>query len=142
WLLGLVLALVSGSAAAQEEAGALLARSLAQGDNVALSGEQVTAVTGPGGVRREVVQAIRRRANRVRIDYLAPPGVRGQSMVDDGHTYRLYLPRFRLIEEGPSQVQRGAAQKQRTLAQLRKGRIDVRLERDEAVAGRAAAVVV
>src|SRR5206468_11073756 len=133
WLLGLVLALVSGSAAAQEEAGALLARSLTQGDSVALIGEQVTAVTGPGGVRREVVQAIRRRANRVRIDYLAPPGVRGQAMVDDGRSYHLFLPRFRLVEEGPSQLQRGATQKQRLLLQLRKGRVDVRFERDEVV---------
>jgi outer membrane lipoprotein-sorting protein len=142
WFVGLLLTLVSGSAAAQEDVRALLERSLIQGDGVALSGEQVTAATGPAGVRREVVQSIRRRANRVRIDYLAPPGVRGQVMVDDGRSYRLFLPRFRLIEEGPSQVQRGAAQQQRLLVQLRRGRLDVRFDRDEAVAGRPARVLV
>jgi outer membrane lipoprotein-sorting protein len=141
WLLSLALALVSGSAAAQEDARALLARSLGQSDGVALVGEQVTAVTGPAGGRREVVQAIRRRANHLRIDYLNPPGVQGQVMVDDGRTYRLFLPRFRLVEEGPSRLPGGAAQQQRLLLQLRRGRLDVRLEREETVAGRPARVV-
>src|SRR5207248_3085858 len=101
---------------------------------------QVTEVVGPAGGRRQTEQWIRRKAGRLRIEYLAPPGVRGEVLVDDGEEARLYRPRLGVVEEGPSQVRKGEQQKANQIRQLERGRILVTEEPPEAVAGRPARV--
>ncbi len=117
-----------------------MVRSLREGDAVPLTGEQVTVVVH-GATRREVVQAVRRSGGRLRLDFLAPPGVVGQVVLDDGRAYRHFKPRLRVLEEGESRLARTHAQQQRQLAQILRGRIAVQEEREELVAGRRARVV-
>src|SRR5205807_10288631 len=68
----------------------------------------------------------------------APPGVRGEVLVDDGQDARLYRPRLGVVEEGPSQVLKGEQQKTNQIRQLERGRIVVTEEAPETVAGRPA----
>lgn len=93
-------------------------------------------MVGPAGGRRQTEQWIRRKPGRLRIEYLAPPGVRGEVLVDDGEEARLYRPRLGVVEEGPSQVRKGEQQKATQIRQLERGRLLVNEEPSEAVAGR------
>lgn len=121
--------------AAAQDARTLAIRALQDGENVPLTGEQVTVVVN-GGKPRDAAQVIHRLPGRLRIDYHSPPGVAGEIAVDDGRTFQLYLPRFGIIEEGESRLAKGDLQRKRLAAAIFRGQGIVEEGPPDVVAGR------
>jgi outer membrane lipoprotein-sorting protein len=130
---GAAMAFWAARGAAAEDARQILLRSLAP-RAAAYSGEQVTEVTGPLGVARQVRQQVYRAGNVLRIEFPA-----GQILFDDGTEQRFYLPRLNEVRRSPSRTGPQAVQHLRR--QLLGPRAVCALLPDESIAGRPAWVV-
>src|SRR5947207_4490957 len=104
-----------------QDAREVLIRSLEQESHVSFAGYQTTVVTDGGKVRR-AAQVVKRQApNKLRIEYLAPQHLKGEVVVDDGTRLRRYIPALRVVEEGPSRLQRSLDRHRDRIRDLREG---------------------
>lgn len=115
----------------------LLQRSLNPGQ-VSFTGEQtVVTAGGSGGARRKAAQArVYRQGAVLRVEY-----ANGQILLDDGSSSRLYLPRQRLVEQGPSRSAGARATLQRAARAGARARSHLELLESGQVAGRPAYLV-
>src|SRR5881409_2245120 len=78
-----------------QDARETLLRHLERGGGVTFAGRQTTVVTTDGRTRRTEQVVKRRGTSKLRIEYLAPPRLRGELVVDDGESFRHYIPALR-----------------------------------------------
>ncbi len=119
----------------------VLLRSLERESAATYAGVQTTVVTDAGKVRRTEQVVKRRGLEKLRIEYLAPPRLRGELIVDDGTRFRHYHPALNLMEEGPSRLQRARQRHQERLKGLRAGNQEVALGGEEILLGRRVTMV-
>lgn len=140
----LLLALLgTGAAGAALDGREVLVRSLEREGQVDYEGLQATVVSWGRGRESRTEQIVKfKRPNRLRIEYLAPPRLKGDVVVDDGTRLRRFVRALGIVEEGPSPP-RGFSGRQRPELEraLRRGALSVSLEGEETVAGRRAWVV-
>ena len=129
---------VGGQAQSDPAAAALLRRMLASENNLALSGTQVTVVSGGATSEQHV---LRNGARALRLDYLRPPQMKGEQIVDNGRNYYHFLPEQHRWETQPSQVQSLRVRVPQVLGQVRRGELRVQMLGQDTVAGRACSVI-
>jgi outer membrane lipoprotein-sorting protein len=124
-----------------QDAREVLIRSLEQESHVSFAGYQTTVVTDGGKVRR-AAQVVKRQApNKLRIEYLAPQHLKGEVVVDDGVRLRRYIPSLRVVEEGPSRLQRSLERHRTRIRDLREGKRTATLVGESSLLGRPVTIV-
>jgi outer membrane lipoprotein-sorting protein len=124
-----------------QDARDVLLHSLERERAAAYEGLQTTTITDGGKTRRTEQVVKRRPPGKLRIEYLSPPRLKGELVVDDGDRYRHYIPALRVMEDGPSRLQRAMQRHQAHLQSLREGRTPVALQGEETLLGRKVDVV-
>lgn len=118
-----------------------LIRSLEREPAVSFEGIQRTEVTS-GGKTRRAAQIVKRRApDKLRIEYLEPARLKGELVIDDGQHLRRSISSLKVIEEGPSRLQRAQQRQSSRIRALRAGKTPVSFVRDDTLLGRRVTVV-
>jgi outer membrane lipoprotein-sorting protein len=124
-----------------QDARDVLIHSLEQESRVSYAGYQTTVVTD-GGRARRAAQIVKRLApNRLRIEYLAPSHLKGELVVDDGTRLRRSIPALRVVEEGPSRLQRSLQRHRDRIRDLREGKRTATLVGESSLLGRPVTIV-
>jgi outer membrane lipoprotein-sorting protein len=119
-----------------QDARETLLRHLERGGGATFAGLQTTVVTTDGKTRRTEQVVKRRGSSKLRIEYLAPPRLKGELVVDDGESFRHYIPALRVMEEGPSRLQRSLKHQTERLRSLQPGEATVSVGGEETLLGR------
>jgi outer membrane lipoprotein-sorting protein len=130
---------LAGEAPSAEQ---VILRSLEQEGQVDYEGLQITLIDR-GAREQRTEQVVKfKRPNRLRIEYLEPPRMRGDVVVDDGARTRRFVRALGVVAEVPRES-RGLSREQRPqlLRAVRRGALRLALEGEESVAGRRAWVV-
>jgi outer membrane lipoprotein-sorting protein len=139
----IVVALVGLPAAAQAPTPReVLLRSLQQEGQFDYQGTQSTIVK-VGAKEHRTDQIVKfKRPNRLRIEYLAPPRLKGDVVLDDGERTRRFVRRLGIVEEGPAIARAFDPKRRRQIARaVRTGQLQLTLAGEDAVAGRRAWVL-
>jgi outer membrane lipoprotein-sorting protein len=140
-LAALTALLLVGAPLRAEDGREVMIRSLEREGKVNYEGVQTTVVQ-EGGEKRRTRQVVKRRGLRqLRIEYLLPPRLRGELVVDDGVHCRHYIPALSLVEEGPSRLEHARQRHQERLKALRTGKLPVTLVGEERLLDRKVTVV-
>jgi outer membrane lipoprotein-sorting protein len=138
-VLAVICLLVAAPLPAQDGREALI-QSLERERLATYAGLQTTTITG-GGRTRRTEQVVKRRPGKLRIEYLAPARLKGGLVVDDGKQFRRYIPSLKVVEEGPSRLQRALKRHRQQVRDLRDGKAAATLVGEETLLGRKVTVV-
>jgi outer membrane lipoprotein-sorting protein len=144
WLAGIALlgSTMAVSRADTPTAREVILRAIEESRHVDYEGLQTTVITrGAKGQRTEQIVKFK-RPNLLRIEYVAPPRLKGDVVIDDGTRTRRYVHAKGIVVEGPALVG-GKKPKNRLqiVRAIRAGKLKVVQEGEETVAGRRAWVV-
>jgi hypothetical protein len=135
---------LAGSPKAEQRAEAKRAREvmalfLRQGNRQPYVGEQVTQVMAGGLESRQLVK--HRGPWQDRIEFLSPPRMNGEIILQFGGRFAHYKPSQKVIEEGVASPEAFMGQVKNILAGIKEGRITVRLMGSQIVAEQPASIV-
>jgi outer membrane lipoprotein-sorting protein len=144
WGMALAITAVAGTpATAQTPAPReVLLRSLEQEGTFDYAGTQSTLVKN-GAKEHQTDQIVQfKHPNQLRIEYLAPPRLRGDVVIDDGVQTRRFVHKLGVIEQGPAVVRAFDPKRRRQIERaLRSGQLQVTMVGEEVVAFRRAWVI-
>ncbi|MDQ2800702.1 MAG: hypothetical protein M3Y13_13820, partial [Armatimonadota bacterium] len=119
-----------------------LLRKMLQAENtLALTGIQTTTVAHNGLDISSEQQVSRNGARALRIDYLRPPRLAGEEIVDNGRFYCHLIPARDTLELSPSQILSLRVRVPEVLRQVKSGQLIVQSAGQETVAGHACGIV-
>jgi outer membrane lipoprotein-sorting protein len=137
------IALKGSPAAAQAPtARDVLLRSLQQEGQYDYQGTQSTIVKN-GAKQNQTDQIVTfKRPNQLRIEYLAPPRLRGDVVIDDGVRTRRFAHKLGVVEEGPAVARAFDPKRRRQVARaVATGQLQLAMLDEEIMAGRRAWVL-
>ena len=123
--------------AAQE----LLKRMLQAENSLTLSGNQITTVSQNGLDISSEQMVQRNGAHAMRMDYLRPPRLAGEQIIDNGRFYCHLIPARDTLELSPSRIQVLRVRVPQIIKEIRSGRLVVQGTGVEVVAGHSCNIV-
>lgn len=129
------------AAAPESDAQSLLRRMLQAERSLPLSGSQITTVSRDGRDVTSEQRVLRNGSRALRLEYVRPPNLAGEQIVDDGRLFRRYVPATNTLEVGPSRIQRLSGRTRQVMEQITRGGLSVQVVGQETVAGRACRVI-
>lgn len=123
--------------AAQE----LLKKMLQAENSLALTGDQTTMVAHNGLDISSEQQIYRNGARSLRIDYLRPPRLAGEQIVDNGRFYCHLIPARDTLELSPSKILSLRVRVPEVIRQIKSGQLIVQSAGQETVAGHDCGIV-
>jgi outer membrane lipoprotein-sorting protein len=123
-----------------EDAREILIRSLKREREASYAAVQTTTVT-TGSRTRRTEQVVKRLPGKLRIEYREPARLKGGLVVDDGATFRRYIPSLKVVEEGTSRLGRARRRLEQQIREIREGKAEVTLVGEETLLGRKVSVV-
>lgn len=124
-----------------ETARALLQQMLKAERTLALEGDQVTTVVRNGLDVSSEQHVLRNGSRAYRLDYLRPPRLAGETVVDNGQFLWHYQPRRNQLQISPSRIRRQGAGVPQVMKQIRQGTLAIQWLGQETVAGHACGIV-
>jgi outer membrane lipoprotein-sorting protein len=140
-LAALSLLLLAAAPLRAQDARDALIHSIEMESRVSYAGIQTTVVTDRGKSRSSQQVVKRMAPDKLRIEYLAPAGQRGELVIDDGQHLRHYIPSLKVVEEGPSRVQRSLQHQQSRIRDVRAGKVNATLTSETMLLGRPVTVI-
>lgn len=129
-------------AGSPDQAARELLRKMLQAENtLALTGVQTTMVAHNGLDISSEQQVSRDGARSLRIDYLRPPRLAGEEIVDNGRLYCHLIPARDTLELSPSQILSLRVRVPEVIRQVKSGQLIVQSAGQETVAGHACGIV-
>lgn len=129
------------TAAPESSAQGLLRRMLQAERSLSLAGSQTTTISRNGRDVTSEQRVLRNGSRALRLEYVRPPALAGEQIVDDGHLFRRYVPATNTLEVGPSRIQRMRGRMRGVMEQITRGGLSVRSVGQEMVAGRACSII-
>lgn len=117
----------------------VMALFLRQGNRQPYTGEQVTQVMAGGLESRQIVK--HRGPWQDRIEFVSPPRMNGEIILQFGGRFAHYKPSQKVIEEGVASPEAFMGQVKNILTGIKEGRITVRLVGSQIVAEQPASIV-
>lgn len=132
-----------GPAASAPESGAqgLLRRMLEAERSLPLAGSQTTTISRSGHDTTSEQRVWRNGSRALRIEYVRPPRLAGEQIVDDGRLFRRYVPATNTLEVGPSRIQRLRGRMRGVMEQITRGGLSVQALGQETVAGHTCSII-
>jgi outer membrane lipoprotein-sorting protein len=106
-----------------------------------LEGDQVTTVVRNGLDVSSEQHVLRDGSRAYRLDYLRPPRLAGETVVDNGQFLWHYQPSRNRLQISPSRIRRLGAGVPRVMKQVRQGTLTIQWLGQETVAGHACGIV-
>ncbi len=119
----------------------LLQRMLQAENTLVLAGDQVTTIAQNGLDISSEQQVQRSGARAMRLDYLRPPRLAGEQIVDNGRFYCHLIPSRDTLELSPSRIQTLHVRVPEIIKQIRSGHLIVQGTGQEVVAGHLCSIV-
>ncbi len=119
----------------------LLKRMLQAENSLALTGDQITVVSRNGLDISSEQQVMRNGARALRLDYVRPPRLAGEEIIDNGRFYCHLLPAQDTLELSPSRIQTLRVRVPQVIKQIQSGRLIVQSVGQETVAGHPCVIV-
>lgn len=137
----LIAGMLLGAAWAQQpDARTVLQRMLKAEASAAFTAHQVTTISGKRSVTSEQI-VYRDGLKGMRMEYLSPPGLRGEIMVDDGKTLAHFIPKANVVKIRPSRLAALSAGTDQVAQAFSRGNLQVELVGRDEIAGRTAYIV-
>ena len=119
----------------------LLKRMLQAENSLALSGDQITTIA-QNGLDISSEQLVQRNGARaMRLDYLRPPRLAGEQIIDNGRFYCHLIPAKDTLELSPSRIQTLRVRVPEIIEQVRSGRLIVQGFGTDVIAGHLCGIV-
>ncbi len=119
----------------------LLRRMLEAERSLSLAGSQTTTITRHGRDVTSEQRVLRSGSRALRLEYVRPPGLAGEQIVDDGHLFQRYVPATNTLEVGPSRIQRMRGRMREVMERITRGGLSVRSVGQETVAGHGCSII-
>lgn len=119
----------------------LLRQMLQAEQRVSLSGDQVTYLLRNGQPVTSEQHVLRNGTHAFRMDYLQPPSLAGETIIDNGRTFWHYSPANKKMEVGPSRIDRLRSRVPEVMNQIKERVLTVQYLGQDIVAGKNCAVV-
>jgi outer membrane lipoprotein-sorting protein len=129
------------ASAADPQARALLERMQQAEHSLRVSGIQETTVTRSGKVIKSEERVVRDGDRAIRTEYLSPPKLVGEVLIDNGKVFWHYIPAKQIMETGPSHFDHMRGHLRRMLHRLDAGELTAQASGRDMVAGRRCEIV-
>ena len=126
---------------ADPAAQALLQHMLEAENSLALSGDQITTIAQNGLDISSEQMVQRNGARAMRLDYVRPPRLAGEQIIDNGRFYCHLIPSRDTLELSPSRIRILRVRVPQIIDQIRTGRLIVQGAGQDIVAGHACVIV-
>jgi len=110
-------------------------------NSLALSGDQITTIAQNGLDISSEQQVQRNGARAMRLDYLRPPRLAGEQIIDNGRFYCHLIPARDTLELSPSRIQMLRVRVPEIIGQVRSGRLIVQGLGQGIIAGHSCSIV-
>lgn len=107
-----------------------------------LSGNQITTITRDGRDITSEQRVVRNGSHAFRLEYVRPPRLAGEQIVDNGRFFWHYIPARNTLEFSPtSRINRQRQRIPEVMEQIQRGDLQVKVQGQDTVAGHACTII-